>query len=69
MICPKCGSDDLRVLKTDKGAAIDIRVRSCRRCHFVFRTQEKPVLVEFSKEEVKEYERFVAQEATKEQSK
>ena len=68
MLCPKCGYDDLKVLNTKRGAAVDSRVRLCKRCHFIFRTQERPMLVEFTKEEVEEYERFIAQESAKEQS-
>ena len=64
MICPKCGSEALRVLDTRKSPAIDSRVRMCKVCCFSFKTEERPVLIALDTEEVEEYERYIAKSAT-----
>ena len=65
MICPKCGSENLRVLDTRKSAVVDSRVRMCKECCFSFKTEEKPVLIALDKEEVEEYERYIDQSTAK----
>lgn len=67
MLCPKCACPKTRVAQTDKRGALTIRLRYCPKCRFSFSSTERPNFTLFSKEEIEEYERYVAEELAQSQ--
>ena len=59
MLCPKCGNDKTAVLRSEKKGAIVERARKCKECKFIFSSEEKPILIEVTGEEIEDYEEYM----------
>ena len=68
MVCPKCAYPKMRVNNTFEDGAITKRMRYCTKCHFMVKTEERPVFDNMmSIEEIAEYEKYINEETTEEQ--
>ena len=65
MVCPKCANERSYVTDTDKSGPIVERIRLCKKCRYVWRTKEIPIFDLMDTEEIKAYERYIAQSLVK----
>jgi len=67
MVCPKCAYGKTRVAQTEIRGAVTVRLRYCKRCRFSFSSTERPNFTLFTKEEIEEYEKYIAEELAQSQ--